>query len=72
MTNMPCKTCDRKGCGSYHDICEKYKEWKREYELVKNARRHEHMLLTDKNTRINHMMGNVRHGKQNKPNKWFS
>lgn len=23
----PCKTCDRKGCGSYHDSCEPYKEW---------------------------------------------
>ena len=23
----PCKTCDRKGCGSFHDSCEAYQEW---------------------------------------------
>lgn len=28
----PCGKCERKGCGSYHDTCEKYKEYKRESE----------------------------------------
>lgn len=23
----PCKKCDRKGCGSFHDECPKYKAW---------------------------------------------
>ena len=72
MNNAPCKNCDRKGCGSYHDICGVYQDWKRESEPVKDARHHEYMLLSDKNARINHMMDNVRHGKQNQPNKWLS
>ena len=24
----PCADCPKKGCGSYHDICEKFKTWK--------------------------------------------
>lgn len=24
----PCKTCDRKGCGAFHDQCETYQAWK--------------------------------------------
>lgn len=27
----PCKTCERKGCGSYHDECEAYLKWREEY-----------------------------------------
>lgn len=27
MTNAPCKDCPRRGCGSYHDECKKYKIW---------------------------------------------
>lgn len=23
----PCKDCERKGCGSYHDICEDYQKF---------------------------------------------
>lgn len=26
----PCKMCDRKGCGDYHDVCEKYKEFRKQ------------------------------------------
>ena len=26
----PCKTCDNKGCGSYHDKCLVYLNWKEE------------------------------------------
>ena len=25
----PCKECDRKGCGAYHDQCEAYQEFLR-------------------------------------------
>lgn len=25
----PCKDCPRQGCGSYHDVCEPYNEWKK-------------------------------------------
>lgn len=26
----PCGKCKRKGCGSYHDVCEEYREYKEE------------------------------------------
>ena len=40
----PCVNCDKKGCGSYHDKCPKYLEFKNEkekelYERLK--RRHQ-------------------------------
>lgn len=28
IKDTPCKDCDRRGCGSYHDECEKFQEWK--------------------------------------------
>lgn len=27
MNDAPCRKCDRRGCGAYHDICPTYKEW---------------------------------------------
>ena len=32
MKECPCKKCDRKGCGSYHDVCKEYKGWSSEKE----------------------------------------
>ena len=40
MNKCPCKTCEFKGCGEYHDICEPYKEWQVKNEEY-NAKRHE-------------------------------
>ena len=31
MRNAPCLNCERRGCGSYHDECEKYKAFVEEY-----------------------------------------
>ena len=28
MITAPCKDCPRKGCGSYHDKCPEYQEYK--------------------------------------------
>lgn len=28
--NCPCKDCEKKGCGAYHGICEKYQEFRAE------------------------------------------
>ncbi len=28
MMESPCAKCERKGCGSYHDICKEYQEYK--------------------------------------------
>lgn len=30
MINCPCKDCPKKGCGAYHDICEKYQAFRAE------------------------------------------
>ena len=35
----PCKDCERKGCGSYHDQCEDYQNFVRENQRLKDARR---------------------------------
>lgn len=26
LNDKPCRTCDRKGCGAYHDICKPYQD----------------------------------------------
>ena len=36
--DCPCRTCDKKGCGTYHSDCEQYLRWKKELEEVKKAR----------------------------------
>lgn len=28
LDDSPCKYCDKKGCGAYHDICKDNLEWK--------------------------------------------
>ena len=37
--NAPCMTCEKKGCGSYHSQCEKYKKFreevKKQHEVLK-------------------------------------
>lgn len=30
MRTAPCKNCEKKGCGAYHDICPEYVQWKGE------------------------------------------
>ena len=32
----PCIDCENKGCGSYHDECERHKEWK-DFERVRRG-----------------------------------
>lgn len=38
MKPAPCGKCDKKGCGSYHDICEKYVPWHEEREEMNRQR----------------------------------
>ena len=38
MSNAPCLNCDLRGCGSYHDECEKYKAFVEEQNILKNKR----------------------------------
>lgn len=35
MKRPPCKDCERKGCGSYHDECPEYLKWKEDTRRVK-------------------------------------
>lgn len=39
----PCKDCEKKGCGAYHDKCKKYQE----YELERQGIRHQKMLYQE-------------------------
>lgn len=34
MIIAPCINCEKKGCGSYHDICEKYKEFRKQKDAI--------------------------------------
>lgn len=49
LTKPPCGKCERKGCGSYHDVCKEYQEWKRDYEKSK-APREQHRDYIKKTT----------------------
>ena len=61
MGDTPCKTCSKRGCGAYHDSCHIYKDWKNESEHVKNIKRHNHMINSDRDFRINHMQKRTHH-----------
>ena len=38
MKKAPCVDCERKGCGSYHDQCEKYREYWTECDRVRKEK----------------------------------
>ena len=42
--NAPCKTCERKGCGSYHSECEAYQLYLKANEKDKERRFKEYTL----------------------------
>ena len=39
IEDSPCARCEMKGCGAYHDICEKYKAYKEERARMLKANR---------------------------------
>lgn len=39
MAYCPCKDCEKKGCGPYHDKCEPYQKYVRENQAEKKDRR---------------------------------
>ncbi len=47
----PCKDCPKKGCGSYHDQCPDFIEYKKEREKIYEARK----LRIKQETDINYM-----------------
>lgn len=54
----PCGKCERKGCGSYHDICEKYMEYKRESEKKRELIMQELIASDFENVRMRSMKNN--------------
>lgn len=38
MGSGPCKDCERKGCGAYHSQCERYIEWRKKEDAIKEQR----------------------------------
>lgn len=41
-----CVKCDRKGCGSYHDICPEYQAEKREQQIRQEKKDKEQFITT--------------------------
>lgn len=37
MMNAPCKGCERAGCGSYHDQCEAFQNYKQAVSTYKKS-----------------------------------
>ena len=35
----PCKDCNKKGCGSYHDQCDSYQKWIQDREEKKQEQK---------------------------------
>lgn len=46
MRSAPCKKCERRGCGSYHDECAEFLAWTKENELLKQAKMEEALADT--------------------------
>lgn len=38
MLEAPCKDCPKKGCGSYHDVCQNYQDYRVKWEAMVNER----------------------------------
>lgn len=43
MKAAPCKTCENKGCGSYHDECEAYQEYVQYLNDIRNNSRNQNI-----------------------------
>ena len=41
----PCKDCENKGCGTYHDQCEKYQQYVEWRQNLNEAKRKESIIL---------------------------
>ena len=40
--SCPCKACENKGCGSYHDVCPEYQKWRALVDARNEAERKRH------------------------------
>jgi hypothetical protein len=39
MKEAPCKNCEKRGCGNYHDKCEAYKQYKEQQNAVSESKK---------------------------------
>lgn len=62
MINSPCGSCERKGCGAYHDICPAYTNYKMRRNEIKFKKRAENAIKQDKYDRTRNMLKTSRHG----------
>lgn len=53
MPTPPCKDCPNSGCGTYHDECELYLEFKRKESERKSKNKELNMVAYDISSRIN-------------------
>ena len=55
MRPAPCKDCEMKGCGTYHDECPSYLKWKAEKQAIdakiKEQKKLEQQFYRGKNRR---------------------
>ena len=47
----PCKDCEKKGCGEYHDICLNYQKWVAWKKLANKAERADKTYATYKSVK---------------------
>lgn len=47
MRGCPCVSCPSKGCGSYHDQCSKYQDYRKLCESIKAKRRKDVLIRDD-------------------------
>lgn len=62
MNVSPCKKCENKGCGSYHDECKPYQEYKAKMDAF-NKRKRESLYL-------DHEMKDMAILKKSKDRRW--
>ena len=48
----PCTTCDKQGCGAYHDICPDYQDWTNSKIVVEKELFREHVPDSTWNYRV--------------------
>lgn len=57
----PCKDCERKGCGSYHDKCEKFIKFKNAKAKTRETEIENYSRIRGMKSRAHHIrMGNWR------------
>lgn len=55
LSSAPCVTCERKGCGSYHDECEEYQAFREYRRRISDNRQVSEKLTSYKNEAMDRM-----------------